>query len=157
MMWPCDLHLWPFDPKHWSIHPCPKCINAEFGEISSSNFQDIALKRPQSAFSIMLDPPGPWTSTFWPQNLTHSSLSPNICQCWMFGENVSDMRQDIVLTTLRMHRQTDRQTERQTDRQTHKQPECIMPPVITLPSVVLQVHTNYYHLRFTFNWLISPE
>ena len=41
----------------------------------------------------------------------------------MFGENTSNALQNIVLTTFRMHRQTDRCTNRQTDSQNHEQPE----------------------------------
>jgi len=51
LVWPCDL--WP---KNWRIHPCPKMHQRwQFGEIQSSNFQDIALTRPKSAFFSMLD------------------------------------------------------------------------------------------------------
>jgi len=43
-------------------------------------------------------------------------------QRWQFGENKSNIFQDIVLTMYRMHRKM------------HGQPECIMPPVIHVVS-----------------------
>jgi len=37
-----DLELWLFDPKIWSVHPCPK-VRSKFGQIPSTNIQDILL------------------------------------------------------------------------------------------------------------------
>jgi len=28
---PCDLDFWPFNPRNWSVHPCPKMHNLSFG------------------------------------------------------------------------------------------------------------------------------
>jgi len=97
----CDLDLWPSDPKT-SIYPCPKMHECwKFGEIQSSNFREIALTRPNRAFSASWTLPWPWTPTFWPQNLKYSSLSKNASQLKVWRKHVQYF-QDRLMDT---HRQ----------------------------------------------------
>ena len=81
-----------------NMHKCRK-----FGEVQSSNFQDIMLTRPNRVFSGILEP----------VTLNFDLLIPNkswcVChkmhQCWKFYENNSNAFQDTVLTRLWTHRQ----------------------------------------------------
>jgi len=78
----CDLptfHL--LTPKTEAFIVILKCINAEnVGKIQSSNFEDIAITRPKSAFSSMLEPPWPWTFNLDAKTRSvHPSLKMNKC------------------------------------------------------------------------------
>jgi len=120
----CDLDLWPFDPKHWSVHPCPKMHQRwKCGEIQSSNLQDIALPRPKSALlSSMFDPivnlnPKLDALILVPNCTTDESFT----RYWLFvSRHSKNTFQDTVLTTFGTHRQTVSHT--------HEQPEHIIPP-----------------------------
>ena len=110
MLWTRPLTFWP--QKLTCSYPCPKVHQRwKFGEIQSSNFQDVALTR-RTHRDLELWPFYPKTWSF------HSSHKMH--QCWKFGENMSNTFQDIVLTTFGTHGETDSQT--------HEQPENIMLP-----------------------------
>ena len=74
-----DLKLWPFEPKIWSVHPCPRMHQCwKSGEIQSSKFQDIVLTRTKSAFS-----------SIWPFDPKTWSIHPcpKMHYCSKSGEN----------------------------------------------------------------------
>ena len=94
-------HAVTFDPKYVCIQPSVKKHQCwRFGEMQSSNFQDIALTRQECWRPCDLE--------LWPFEPTSWSIHPcpKMRQYWKFGENKSICFQDIVLTTLKMHRQT---------------------------------------------------
>jgi len=80
-----------------------------WGEIQSSNFQDIALTRPTSAFFSMLD-----TAV----SLNFDLLTPKLEAVILVPKCGSV--QDIVLITFGTHGLTDPQTDSQTDKQTDR-------------------------------------
>jgi len=109
----CDHDLWPFDSQNWRLHPCPKMHQCwKFGNIQSSNFQDITLARPQGAFSSMLDPLWPWTLTFWPKiGSVHPcpKNAPMLKVWWKYFQYISR----YCVNNVRDARLTDRQSHQQ--------------------------------------------
>jgi len=74
MPWPWSLTLWP---QKFVFILIPKCNADSLVKFSPVISKIIALTRPKSAFSSVLDSPWPWTLIFWSQFLMRSSLSRN--------------------------------------------------------------------------------
>jgi len=83
----------------------------KFGEMQSSDLQDIALTRPKSAFSRILDLTVSLKFYFWPQNLMRSPLS-QMQQCLVWWKLCTIVFKVLCSQSLGC-----------TDRRTNEQPE----------------------------------
>jgi len=102
------LRPWPliFDHKHRGVYLCPKMHQSwKFGEIQSSNFQDTVSRRKSALFSMLLDPPWPWTLIFWSPKLDAFILVPKRTNAESLAK-ISPTVSKKLLTTFPTHGQT---------------------------------------------------